>query len=310
MNFLTKAIENLFIFTALIPTKMKHALLLPLFCCLFFLHANAQLISDSLEIENHFRSFHFNRPENNKKNKSLIFVLHGSGGNGRQMMAGTKKLDQLSSSDNLLVVYPDGYKRYWNECRKAATTPPNLENINEEAFFEAMIQYFKKHYRINTKNVFVVGTSGGGHMAYKLAMTLPEKIKAITAIVASLPDPSNFDCIEKKVAKPVMIVNGTADPLNRWEGGEIVLGNGVNMGLIRSTESSFRYWSDLAGYIAEPSKTALPDTDPQDGKTIERYQFREKGKPEVTLLKVIGGKHDYPGDVDVYLEAWAFFGRQ
>ncbi len=272
--------------------------------------ASAQLISDSMEIENHYRSFHFNRPENNKKNKSLIFVLHGSGGNGKQMMDGAVQLDKLSSSENFIVVYPDGYKRYWNECRKAATTPPNLENINEEAFFEAMIQYFKKRYRINEKNVFVVGTSGGGHMAYKLAITLPEKIKAITAIVASLPDLSNFDCLEKKVAKPVMIVNGTADPLNRWEGGEIKLNNGVNLGLIRSTESSFQYWSSLAGYTGQPSKVTLPDTDPKDGKTIERYQFKANGKPEVTLLKVIGGKHDYPNDIDVHVEAWAFFKRQ
>ncbi|AEE54149.1 alpha/beta hydrolase family esterase [Haliscomenobacter hydrossis] len=290
--------------------KFPKTSILPLCCCLFTLTASAQLISDSMEIENHYRSFHFNRPENTRKNKSLIFVLHGSGRNGKQMMAGAAKLDKLSSSENLIVVYPDGYKRYWNECRKAATTPPNLENINEEAFFEAMIQYFKKRYRINTKNVFVVGTSGGGHMAYKLAMTLPEKIKAITAIVASLPDPSNFDCLEKKVAKPVMIVNGTADPLNRWEGGEIILGNGVNMGLIRSTESSFQYWSALAGYTAEPVKTALPDIDPKDGKMIERYQFKAKGKPEVILLKVIGGKHDYPGDIDVHVEAWSFFKRQ
>lgn len=290
--------------------KLLKASILPIFCCLFSLTASAQLLTDSIEIEKHFRSFHFNRPANNKKNKSLIFVLHGSGGNGKQMMAGASKLDQLSGSENFIVVYPDGYKRYWNECRKAATTPPNLENINEEAFFEAMIQYFKKQYRINTKNVFVVGTSGGGHMAYKLAMTIPEKIKAITAIVASLPDPSNFDCIDKKVAKPVMIVNGTADPLNRWEGGQIILGNGVNMGMIRSTESSFQYWSALAGYTGEPVKTALPDTDPKDGKTIERYQFQAKGKPEVTLLKVIGGKHDYPGDIDVHVEAWTFFKRQ
>ncbi|HOY13918.1 MAG TPA: PHB depolymerase family esterase [Saprospiraceae bacterium] len=290
--------------------KFHKTSILPICCCLFTLTATAQLVSDSIEIENHFRRFHFNRPESNKKNKSLIFVLHGSGGKGQEMMDDAAKLDKLSASENLIVVYPDGYKRYWNECRKAATTPPNLENINEEAFFEAMIQYFKKRYRINEKKVFVVGTSGGGHMAYKLAMTLPEKIKAITAIVASLPELSNFDCIEKKVAKPVMIVNGTEDPLNRWEGGEIILNGGVNMGLIRSTESSFQYWSALAGYTGDPEKTALPDTDPKDGKTIERFQFKAKGKPEVTLLKVIGGKHNYPNDIDVHVEAWAFFKRQ
>ena len=60
------------------------------------------------------------------------------------------------------------------------------------------------------------------------------------------------------------------------------------MGLIRSTESSFQYWFTLVGYAGERVKTALLDNDSKDGKTIEWYQFREKGKPEVTLLKVIG----------------------
>ena len=45
-------------------------------------------------------------------------------------------------------------------------------------------------------------------------------------------------------------------------------------------------------------------------KTIESYTFKKAGKPEVTLLKVIGGKHDYPNDIDVYLFAWDFFKRQ
>ena len=60
----------------------------------------------------------------------------------------------------------------------------------------------------------------------------------------------------------------------------------------------------------KPKKKLIPDNDPTDGKTIERYTFKKKRKPEVTLLKVIGGKHDYPNDINVYLEAWTFFKRQ
>ena len=56
--------------------------------------------------------------------------------------------------------------------------------------------------------------------------------------------------------------------------------------------------------------TKLDDTDPSDGKNIERYTYKEKGHPEVTLLKVINGKHDYPNDIDVHVEAWNFFKRQ
>ncbi len=183
------------------------------------------------------------------------------------------------------------------------------EDINENAFFGQMISYFAEKYQINTKQVFTIGTSGGGHMAYKLALTMPEKFRAITALIANLPDTNNLDCPEKRIAVPVMIVNGTADQTNPYEGGEVITGT-ISMGLVRSTERTFHYWADLAGYKKQPLKELLPDIDPSDHKTIERYTYKEKGKPEVTLLKVIGGKHDYPNDINVYLEAWIFFKRQ
>ena len=146
-------------------------------------------------------------------------------------------------------------------------------------------------------------------MAYKLAVTMPTKFKAITAIIANLPEQNNMDCAEANVAIPVMIVNGTADTTNPYEGGE-VLTNNISMGFVRSTEKTFSYWSGLAGYKGQPVKTTFADIDPNDGKTIERYTYKASGKPEVTLLKVIGGKHDYPNDIDVHVEAWQFFKRQ
>jgi polyhydroxybutyrate depolymerase len=173
-----------------------------------------------------------------------------------------------------------------------------------------MIEYFEKQYKINTKKIFAVGTSGGGHMAYKLGLTMPEKFKAITAIIANLPDTNNIDCVEKHVPLPVMIINGTFDKVNPYEGGEVIIQNNLSLGFVRSTNRTFEYWSSLAGYKGSPKMESLPDNDPNDGKTIERYTFKEKNKPEVTLLKVIGGKHDYPNDINVYLEAWEFFKRQ
>ena len=207
------------------------------------------------------------------------------------------------------MVYPDGYKRYWNECRKTAQSAANREDINENAFFGQMITYFEQKYGIEPKKVFAVGTSGGGHMAYKLAVTMPEKLRAITALIANLPDTNNMDCAEKRMAIPVMIVNGTADRTNPYAGGE-VLTNGISLGFVRSTDRTFRYWSELAGYEGAPIMEALPDTDPTDGRTIERYTYKKPGKPEVTLLKVLNGEHNTPRDIDVYLEAWAFFKRQ
>ena len=268
--------------------------------------AGAQVISDSVLIEGHYRSFHFNTPAFAGRGASLMFVMHGSGGNGLGAMKNTAKLEALSGAQQVLLVYPDGYKRYWNECRGQATTPPNLENINEEAFFTAMINYFQEKYVINPKKVFAAGFSGGGHMAYKLAVTMPLQFKAVAAIVANLPDSAHIDCKLSNKPVSIMIVNGTTDPVNPYNGG-VVTSTGVVLGTVRSTDATVAYWSRINGFTGAPVKTLLPDTDPADGKTIEQYRYHDAAKHDVVLLKVINGKHDYPNDIDVYVKAWEFF---
>ena len=88
---------------------------------LFTIIVNAQLVTDSVRIENHYRTFQFNKPVKDIKNGNLLFIMHGSGGNGKQIMKATGKLEAIASNENLLIVYPDGYKNYWNECRKSST---------------------------------------------------------------------------------------------------------------------------------------------------------------------------------------------
>ena len=283
------------------------------FVVFFFLVAGhlcpAQEISDSLKIDGYYRSFHFMKPAFVAKGASLVFVLHGSGGSGQGLMKQTNNLLNTTRDENVIFVYADGYKHYWNECRKAASSLANKLDINEGKFFGEMISYFKKKYGIDDSKVFSVGTSGGGHMSYKLALTEPKRFRAIAAIIANLPDDDNMDCTEAKKPLPVLIINGTADPLNKYEGGMMQSGTFI-MGNVRSTDRTFHYWANLAGYHGEPMMTKLDDTDPSDGKNIERYTYKEKGHPEVTLLKVINGKHDYPNDIDVHVEAWNFFKRQ
>jgi len=169
-----------------------------------------------------------------------------------------------------------------------------------------MISYFQKKYGISKDKVFAAGFSGGGQMAYKLAMTMPGKIKAIAAVVANMPDSASCDCVLAGKAKPVLIINGTDDKTNPYNGGEMFVNN-ASFGVVLSTENSFHYWASLAGYTGTPTKTLLPDTDPADKKTIEQYRYKQNNKPPVTLLKVVGGHHDYPNDIDVYLYAWEFF---
>jgi polyhydroxybutyrate depolymerase len=266
------------------------------------------VVADSILVENNYRSFYFNKPAENTKNFEIIFVLHGSGGNGLQMMPPAKKLEEISMQEHVMLVYANGYKNFWNECRKAATSLANIENVNEQAFFDGMLAYFHEKYQTNANRFFVIGLSGGGHMAYKLAMTMPSKCKAISSVVANVPDTTNMDCASSGKPVAVLISNGTNDHTNPYNGGNMTI-NGNSWGEVRSSERSFQYWASLAGYSGNPTVEEIPDTI-VNNQTITRYTYSSKDKPEVTLLKVNGGEHTFPQDMDIFLESWKFFKRE
>jgi len=284
--------------------KIVNSLLLILIL-ISHVYAQENIIADSLNINSINRKFIFTKPIEYLKNQSLVFILHGSGGNGNQMLARVPAIAKASASEHFIAVFPFGYKGFWNECRKSSPAESNKIDIDEQAFFQSMINYFVEKYQVDRKQVFVIGTSGGGHMAYKLAMTMPDRFKAVSAIIANLPDSTNFDCIALNKPVNIMITNGTLDKTNPYEGGEVILNSG-NFGKVVSTDKTFQYWATLAGYKGKASMELLPDNDPNDGKTIEKYSYTGN-KKEVVLLKVIGGKHDYPNDVDIHLYSWEFF---
>ena len=113
---------------------------------LLTLVVRGQLLTDSILVEGNYRVFHFNKPADGLRS-SLLFVMHGSGGSGLRIMKETGKLEAIAAKEKLLIVYPDGYKRFWNECRRSSNALANTENVNENDFFRQMISYFNKNYR-------------------------------------------------------------------------------------------------------------------------------------------------------------------
>ena len=102
---------------------MKKTIILSVFSYLTSIGlSQAQVIRDSILVDGNYRTFHYNKTESVKKGNSLVFVLHGSGGNGKDLMDRTENLRQKAANENVLLVYPNGYKKYWNECRKAASS--------------------------------------------------------------------------------------------------------------------------------------------------------------------------------------------
>ena len=48
-------------------------------------------------------------------------------------------IDRLADQHGFVVLYPDGYRRNWNDCRKHATFPAKLQNIDDIGFIRTLI---------------------------------------------------------------------------------------------------------------------------------------------------------------------------
>jgi polyhydroxybutyrate depolymerase len=284
-----------------------------------------ELEHSSLPVDGIVREFVYFAPNGLRPGAPMVFVLHGSasGAAGMRRFSGYE-FERIAKEKGAIVVYPQGFENHWNDCRAGADYSANTRNIDDPAFFAAMIDYFVARYGADRGRVLVTGLSNGGHMAYRLALEAPELVLAIAPMAAGLPAPSNLDCRESGRAVAVAIFNGTEDPVNPFEGGVVsVLGN-TSRGAVRSSLDTANYWAALAGYRSLPDQRQLPDLDPEDGTTVTRLQWDGNGKPEVLHYTIRGGGHTVPSrrsfstrtlgrtthDIDGAREAWAFFERQ
>ena len=64
------------------------------------------------------------RPPNLDRSRpaSLVFVLHGAGGDSARMVESTH-FNELAGKKGFLVVYPDGSEKHWNDLRGYRSGP-------------------------------------------------------------------------------------------------------------------------------------------------------------------------------------------
>lgn len=262
---------------------------------LAFAQPNSSLQKSTLQIDHTERAFYYHMPMGLKKNAKLIFVIHGSTATPAVMQTSTGYVfDKLADENkDAIIVYPAGYGKYWNDCRKAGTYETKKMNIDDVGFFGKMIGFFKQNYDIDTTEVFAVGHSNGGQMCYKLAKEKPLWFKGIAAISASLPVAENDDCYDLHLPISVLVINGTGDPINPYNGGEVIAGDGQKRGAVISTDATIRTWITTNHCDTIATINQFADINITDHSTAISYLYKGNNK-KVELVKIINGGHVIP----------------
>jgi len=283
---------------------------------------SGMLYTDRLEAGGLERSFSFYAPLRLAANAPLIVALHGANSDGEKLRAFTGyEFDALADRNGFLVAYPDSFAGSWNDCRVASRNQARRQGIDDVGFVKAVIANLQARYSV-AGPVYVLGYSTGGLMVYRLAMETPETFAAAAAISANLPADADSDCVASKTPVSIAILNGTADQINPFEGGNPHNVWTMEMGSLQSAEQSARYFAGLAGHAGQPQVERLPDRDRHPRTWVERRAW-SGGPANVELVAIHGGGHTISqpvvrqprilgqtsADVDTPQEIWRFFSQ-
>jgi polyhydroxybutyrate depolymerase len=285
-----------------------------------------ELVRGSLRVGERERGYSLYVPASRAAHPALVLVLHGSMGNGEQARTGTfYAFDELADREGFVVAYPDGFEGHWNDCRRAAPYSAKAQDVDDVGFLRALAARLEAEQGVDPSRIYATGISNGGQMAYRLALEAPDLVAAVAPVAAGLPDDANFDCTRRDEPVAVLILNGTADPMNPFDGGRVALyGVWGDRGTVLSSEASAAYWAGLAGHRQPPRRHRYPERSQGDGSWAEIAEFVDGGGPEVAHLVVHGGGHSFPSrrgryprgigptnaDIEAADEIWAFFARQ
>ena len=192
------------------------------------------------------------------------------------------------------MIYPDGYRRNWNDCRTQATFLAKRENIDDMDFIRTLIARASVELDIDENQVYAFGYSNGGHMAFRLAVEAPGEIAAVVAVAASLPTPDASSCPQQGRTSRVMLINGTSDPINPYEGGIVTLFGFASRGSVMSSVASAQHFADRNG-VANPPVHERPSKGFVDEPmSVESLIWQATGKPVCHLYTLRGGGHVIP----------------
>jgi polyhydroxybutyrate depolymerase len=236
------------------------------------------------------------RSKSNQK-MPLVIMLHGARLSGKIAKVVTG-FDQVACENDFVVAYPDALNKQWNDGRGFSYTPSYY--VDDVHYILRLAKVLEYKYHIDAKRVYLVGYSSGGMLAQKIAMEAGNKIAGIAVVAATIPVPQYNMHISPGKPLPVVMILGTNDHAFPWHGGDTSI-IGVKVGPVISVNKMLRYWLKVNGGVKHIQKkddlaSVVTNSNCALGNSeVEEISYMTEKETQVTLFKVNGGGHTWPG---------------
>lgn len=262
-----------------------------------------------LQVNQMARRYVVHTPPSYQRGKPIpvVISIHGGGGNTDATEASTRMIAHSDRSGYLLV-YPEGTGKTfrgklhatWNAGKCCASSVKN--NIDDIAYFRAVIEDLKSRYSIDAKRIYATGLSNGGMMAYRIACEMSDQIAAIAPVGSQ---DVTETCTPKRHV-PTINIHGMLDqcvPYGGGPGGDCFnkfLHNMIPIVPMRAETSTIVFPKVVDAVQTWAIKNGIPTS----AKSTEFYRkgktecSTKKGKTaneEVALCNVADGGHSWPG---------------
>ncbi|WP_062520991.1 alpha/beta hydrolase family esterase [Demequina silvatica] len=277
----------------------------------------------SITVDGMERTFTAVVPSSLADDAPLWVALHGSRMDGDGMRAATGyQLDELAVAHGFVVVYPDGYQDTWHDCRPDTGYPATDQGVDDVAFLEALVSEAASAYGLDTSHVYGVGYSNGSHMLFRMAAESPGTFAGIEANAANLPTEDNWFCESWTAPIPTILVEGTGDPINPFEGGQAGA-FGQDLGTVMSAAESAAAIAEINGVSGEPAESVVGG-EPGEAGAVTLTAYGADAEAPVLLYTVEGGGHGVPNpetrlprmmgggtdELNAPVAAWELFSRR
>ena len=100
------------------------------------------LSRETVHVGDRDRTFATYAPASLPPHPPLLLAFHGSGETGEGLRAHSGyAFDRVADRAGFVVVYPDGFERHWDDCRRAASYSARTLRIDDEGFVRAQSDY-------------------------------------------------------------------------------------------------------------------------------------------------------------------------